>query len=66
MNVILLRHDWPEQVGFRLEHPEGRDDYTFLHFMTNCDITVNGKTIQRNAGSLYILFSGYAAMLQFS
>mgnify|MGYP004631538087 FL=1 len=51
MNVILLRHDWPEQVGFRLERPEGRDDYTFLHFMTNCDITVNGKTYSATPGA---------------
>lgn len=51
MNVILLRHDWSEQVGFRLERPEGRDDYTFLHFMTNCDITINGKTYSATPGA---------------
>ena len=32
MDILSIRHAWPEKAGFQLIRPVGRKDYTFLHF----------------------------------
>ncbi len=47
----MIRHDWPEKAGFIIDRPCGREDYTFLHFMSYADISVNGKMYSVKPGA---------------
>lgn len=37
-----IRHAWPEQEGFCLKREYGHPDYSFVHFFTSVEITLNG------------------------
>lgn len=51
MEIIAIRHDWPEKAGFTISRPHGREDYTFLHFMRSVEISVGGKRITARPGA---------------
>lgn len=55
MEIIAVRHDYPERAGFKIYRPMGRKDYTFLHFEQKMTIEIDGKTIvtEPNACILY-------------
>lgn len=48
MELISVRHDWPEKGGFNIYRPNGRNDITFLHFLTpvNMEIGTNALTVK--------------------
>jgi len=35
MNIIGVRHDWPEKGEFLISRPNGHKEYTILHFLTS-------------------------------
>ena len=41
-----------EQPVFTIDRPNGRDDITFLHFLCEMDILINGKKIHTNPGAV--------------
>lgn len=43
MNILRLRHAWPENAGFFIRHKGGRSDYIFIHFHTSVMLELNGK-----------------------
>ncbi len=55
MEIISVRHDYPEKAGFKIYRPVGRSDYTFLHFEDKMTVEMNGKkiTTEPNACILY-------------
>ena len=44
INILRLRHAWPENPGFEISHESGRSDYLFIHFHTPVTLTMHGKT----------------------
>ena len=42
--ITSVRHNWPNPPGFRLNRPNGHPDYTFVHFTTSVEISLNGNT----------------------
>lgn len=46
MEIIRLRHSWPENAGFGIRHKSGRSDYIFIHFHTPVELTLGGKTVK--------------------
>lgn len=44
LTVTGIRHAWPEKAGFRLSRPEGYHNYSFVHFISGAEITLNGET----------------------
>lgn len=44
MNIIAIRHDWPEGAGFVISRPIGCDNITFLHFKNSVRLKCGGKT----------------------
>ena len=51
VEVIAIRHDWPEKAGFVISRPHGREDYTFLHFMRSMEISVGEETVTARPGA---------------
>jgi len=43
MDIIRLRHAWPENAGFEIEHRSNRKDYIFIHFHTPVTLSINEK-----------------------
>lgn len=43
MDILRLRHAWPENAGFEIKHEKDRSDYIFIHFHTPVALTINGK-----------------------
>lgn len=58
MQVIAVRHDWPEPAGFRIYRPRGREDYTFLHFTTPITLEMDGKVLQAKPGACIFFAPG--------
>ena len=42
MEILRIRHRWPEKAGFSLNRPDGTDDYVLLHFHTPVRILIDG------------------------
>lgn len=42
MQLLEIRHDWPEKSGFTISRPRGRNDYTFLHFKNSITLELAG------------------------
>ena len=42
MDILQIRHEWPEKDDFCINRPRGRKDYTFLHFFNRVDLLING------------------------
>lgn len=55
MELIQIRHAWPEKENFINYKPNGRDDITFLHFFNSVTISINGVryTTKPNACLFY-------------
>ncbi len=51
MQIIRIRHDWPEKAGFRIARPGGYPGYTFLHFLTPVEFELQGKKVQARPGA---------------
>ncbi len=51
MNIISVRHDWPEKAGFLMSRPEGIDSYTFIHFSTPVIFKIGGRVINARPGA---------------
>lgn len=51
MEIIGIRHDWPEKAGFMISRPYGHTDYTFLHFTTPIDFEIEGRAIKAEPGA---------------
>ena len=43
MQLLAIRHDWPEKAGFTISRPRGRNDFTFLHFKDSVTLEMDGK-----------------------
>lgn len=56
INIIAVRHTFPENAGFYIDRKYGRDDFTFLHFHNSVEIVKNGKKIKTLPHSV-ILYS---------
>lgn len=44
INILRLRHAWPENAGFEISHNKNRSDYIFIHFHTPVKLTMRGNT----------------------
>lgn len=54
MEIIDLRHAYPEAPPFKIHRPGGTDNYTFLHFFYPVEITLNGETIKTKPNAFLI------------
>lgn len=57
VQITRCRHLWPEKKGFIIDRPHGLREHTFLHFLNEVDLLVNGQMIQAPAGSLIFYHS---------
>jgi len=46
-----IRARWPEKGGFALNRPVGLKEYTFLHFITEVQIKINGQWVTAKPGA---------------
>ena len=53
--IINARHAFPEQAGLCIDRPNGREDYTFIHFWTAVEIRQDGA-LCRTAPHACILY----------
>ena len=44
MEIINVRHSWPEKAGFFLSRNRNNQDYIFIHFFNSVEIFYNGNT----------------------
>ncbi len=56
MEILRIRHRWPEKAGFTLNRPDGTDDYVLLHFHNPVRLLLDGVWQDTQPGAL-ILFS---------
>lgn len=56
MEILQIRHNWPEVAGFMLNRPSGAEEYVLLHFHNIVEIEFDGHLQNTEPGSL-ILFS---------
>ena len=59
MKIGGVRHDWPEKAGFVIDRPNGYPEYTFLHFMTEVELLVDGQPRTVPPGSCIFYESGF-------
>lgn len=45
MKITNIRHAWPERAGFRMNRPNGAEEYIFLHFWSPVIIIYKGEEI---------------------
>lgn len=45
IEIVSLRHEWPEKAGFFIDRPVGYPKYTFLHFNNSVEILVDGAMV---------------------
>lgn len=45
ITISTIRHAWPEQAGFCLDRKNGHPEYSFVHFISSVEITLNGITV---------------------
>ena len=51
MEILRIRHAYPEAPPFTINRPYGLDSYTFLHFFGPVEILVNGKKLTTKPGA---------------
>lgn len=56
MEIERIRHDWPEAAEFTISRPRGYPIYTFIHFQTPVELTLDGQTVRTRPGAC-IFFS---------
>ncbi len=54
-NFGNIRHAWPEKSGFKINRDNGIPCYTFLHFYTPVEITINGTTIHTESNACILI-----------
>ncbi len=50
MQLFGVRHDYPEPRGFFISRPNGREDYTFLQFLTEVQLRVGDTWVTVRPG----------------
>ena len=58
MDILKIRHNWPEAAGFTLSRPMGTGDYVLLHFHNAVSLTFRGVVYETLPGA-FILFSPF-------
>ena len=58
MQITSVRHNWPEKPGFTISRPDGHVDYTFLHFICNVTLEINGVRQELHSGACLIYSPG--------
>lgn len=58
MEILRIRHRWPEKAGFALNRPEGTDDYVLLHFHTPVRIWIGHQWQDTQPGAIIIFSPG--------
>ena len=58
MEIIDIRHAWPEKEGFILNRPKGDGTIVFLHFHNSVEILVNGQTVKTRPNSCIFYGTG--------
>ena len=56
MEILRIRHSWPEAANFDLNRPKGTEDYVLLHFHNSVQLFFDGQWHETAPGAL-ILFS---------
>ena len=54
MNIVKIRHLWPERPGFFLHRPRGTEEYVLLHFLGSVELTMDGRTIITEPGAFVV------------
>lgn len=52
MNILRLRHAWPENSGFSVHHASKRSDYIFIHFHTPVTLYIHGEKLNLRSHAL--------------
>ena len=60
MEILSIRHKWPEKSGFMISRPVGRTDYTFLHFFNPIKIMLDGEYITTKPHACIFIAPGTA------
>ena len=58
MDVLSIRHNWPERAGFSLNRPKGAENYVLLHFQSVVELTFGGMTTLTRPGAMIIFSPG--------
>ena len=58
MEIVRIRHSWPEQAGFILRRPEGAADAVFLHFQTPVLFSLGGEWTPVQPGGFILCAPG--------
>lgn len=56
MDILRIRHSWPEPENFTLNRPKGAKEYVLIHFHNAVEITLDGVCHHTAPGAL-IIFS---------
>ena len=56
MEILKIRHNWPEKAGFTLVRPMGTGDYVLIHFQTPVELRFDGCTHLTQPGA-FVIFS---------
>ena len=60
MEILRIRHSWPEKAGFELNRPAGTADYVLLHFHTAVQLRWDGAWRQTAPGAFIVFSPGQA------
>jgi AraC family transcriptional regulator of arabinose operon len=55
INILKIKHDYPEKNGFFLKRPQGHTNYIFLHFITPVDMWINDNFYKIKTGACILL-----------
>lgn len=58
MSLKSIRHRWPEKPGIIIHRPVGHKHHTFLHFIRDAKITINGEEKIAPSGSCIFITRG--------
>lgn len=58
VEITGIRHAWPEPAGFKILRPQGHEDHTFLHFLNEVHMKINGQALTLPPNSFLFFRSG--------
>lgn len=58
MQIHSVRHNWPKNTGFTVDRPNGRKEYTFVHYRTAVVLTCGDKTYEAQPGACILVEPG--------
>ncbi|NMA66113.1 MAG: helix-turn-helix transcriptional regulator [Clostridiaceae bacterium] len=64
MEILSVRHAWPEDSNFTINRPNGRNYYIFLHFWNSVKIRIDGKYITTEPNTCIIWDKFYPQWFQ--